>query len=192
LSIMEEVRYDSAFSFCFSPRRNRAAAMGDRSTAASPDAAAPAPGLQDRHGRERSRRSRRDVEVLVEGPARGSPRLCGRTPCFKMVNFTRAGGAVRSGRSRWLSAARAHSLGEESRGKNERDAVAGLPSTHYEIPDRHPEAERPPASDMDRRARGQRNRDRLERVETARPMTHDLLKSVPRETKPVCASGNRI
>jgi tRNA-2-methylthio-N6-dimethylallyladenosine synthase len=123
LSIMEEVRYDSAFSFCFSPRPGtRAAAMGDRGDpAVAGERLRRLQALQDRHGRERlAAVVGRDVEVLVEGPSTRDPRrLCGRTPCFKMVNFTPGGGG---GPLRTVSVVSAgeHTLSGEERQSGEK------------------------------------------------------------------------
>jgi tRNA A37 methylthiotransferase MiaB len=58
----------------------------------------------------------REVEVLVEGAsARGDGRLCGRTPCHKMVNFVPAGGNGPL-RNVLVTSAGAHSLVGEERG----------------------------------------------------------------------------
>jgi tRNA-2-methylthio-N6-dimethylallyladenosine synthase len=97
LSIMEEVRYDSAFSFCFSSRPGtRAEKLGDRvDPAESRERLQRLQALQERHGRERlGEMVGRDVVVLLEGSSTRDPeRLCGRTACYKMVNFAPAGGA---------------------------------------------------------------------------------------------------
>lgn len=94
LSVMEEVRYDSSFSFRFSPR------PGTR--AASMDGAVPGDvarerlsllqALQGRHSRERLGACvGTEMEVLVDGPSAKDPaRLSGRTPCHKVVNFSPA------------------------------------------------------------------------------------------------------
>jgi tRNA A37 methylthiotransferase MiaB len=46
--------------------------------------------LQGRHSRERLAACvEKEMEVLVEGTSTKDPkRLCGRTPCYKTVNFT--------------------------------------------------------------------------------------------------------
>ena len=94
LTAMEEIRYDSAFSFRFSPRPGtRAAAMEE--AVPEPEARERLVRLQElqrRHTRERLGECvGTDTEVLVEGPsARDPSRLCGRTPCYKMVNFAPA------------------------------------------------------------------------------------------------------
>ncbi len=91
LEVVEEVRYDSAFTFVFSPRRETEAATLDEQV--------PHPVKQERMGRlvelvqrcatERAQRFvGREVEVLVEGPSRTDPtRLRGRTRHNKTVNF---------------------------------------------------------------------------------------------------------
>ncbi len=93
LSLMEEVRYDSAFSFCFSPRPGtKAAGLGDRvDPAESRERLLRLQALQERHGRERMEEAvGTEVVVLVEGTSAKDPEmLCGRTPCHKMVNFTK-------------------------------------------------------------------------------------------------------
>jgi tRNA-2-methylthio-N6-dimethylallyladenosine synthase len=102
LSVMEEVRYDSSFSFCFSPRPGtRAAEMGGRvAPAESRERLRTLQALQDRHSRETLKEAvGKEVEVLVEGASAKDPgKLCGRTPCHKMVNFTpgRSGGPLRT------------------------------------------------------------------------------------------------
>jgi tRNA-2-methylthio-N6-dimethylallyladenosine synthase len=91
LEVVDEVGYDGAFTFIFSPRRGtEAAEMGDR---------VPHPvkrermqrlvELVQRRARERAQRFvGRTVEVLVEGPSRTDPsRLRGRTRHNKTVNF---------------------------------------------------------------------------------------------------------
>jgi tRNA-2-methylthio-N6-dimethylallyladenosine synthase len=92
LTVMEEVRYDSSFSFRFSPRPGtRAAGM--------PNTVAPAEAserltrlqaLQGRHTRERFAACiGKEMEVLVEGTSAKDPtQLCGRSPCYKTVNFS--------------------------------------------------------------------------------------------------------
>jgi tRNA-2-methylthio-N6-dimethylallyladenosine synthase len=91
LEVVEEVRYDSAFTFVFSPRREtEAATMGEQVAH---------PVKQERMGRlvelvqrcaaERAQRFvGREVEVLAEGPSRTDPtRLRGKTRHNKTVNF---------------------------------------------------------------------------------------------------------
>jgi tRNA-2-methylthio-N6-dimethylallyladenosine synthase len=97
LSIMEDVRYDSAFSFCFSPRPGtRAAGMEGRvDPAESRERLRRLQALQGRHARERLAAAvGGKFEVLLEGASARDPgMLCGRTPCHKMVNFTPGGGS---------------------------------------------------------------------------------------------------
>ena len=118
LAIMNEVKYDSVFSFCFSARPGAAAAKMENRV--DPAVAAERLGrlqaLQDRHSLERLESFVGEtVEVLVEGPSARNPMdLCGRTPCFKMVNFTPAGG---TGPFRFVdvSAAGRHTLSGKER-----------------------------------------------------------------------------
>jgi tRNA-2-methylthio-N6-dimethylallyladenosine synthase len=91
LEVVDEVGYDSAFTFIFSPRRG--------TEAATMDGALPHPVKRERMGRlvelvqrrahERAQRFvGRTMEVLVEGPSRTDPaRLRGRTRHNKTVNF---------------------------------------------------------------------------------------------------------
>jgi tRNA-2-methylthio-N6-dimethylallyladenosine synthase len=91
LAVAEEVGYDSAFTFVFSPRRGTAAAEYDEQV--------PYPVKRERMERlvevvqrraaERAQRFvGRTVEVLVEGPSRTDPeRLRGRNRHNKTVNF---------------------------------------------------------------------------------------------------------
>jgi tRNA-2-methylthio-N6-dimethylallyladenosine synthase len=97
LEVVDEVGYDSAFTFVFSPRRGtEAASLPDQ---------IPHPVKQERIGRlvelvqrRALERSQRFVgttqEVLVEGPSRTDPaRLRGRTRHNKTVNFSGLAGA---------------------------------------------------------------------------------------------------
>jgi tRNA-2-methylthio-N6-dimethylallyladenosine synthase len=91
LEVVEEVGYDGAFTFVFSPRRG--------TEAADLGGALPHPVKRERmerlveavqrRARERAQRFvGRDVEVLVEGPSRTDPtRLRGRSRHNKAVNF---------------------------------------------------------------------------------------------------------
>jgi tRNA-2-methylthio-N6-dimethylallyladenosine synthase len=93
LEVVEEVGYDAAFTFVFSPRRGTEAA-------AITDGLVPHPvkvermqellEVVQRRARERAQRFvGRTLEVLVEGPSRTDPeRLRGRTRHNKAVNFT--------------------------------------------------------------------------------------------------------
>jgi tRNA-2-methylthio-N6-dimethylallyladenosine synthase len=91
LAVAEEVGFDGAFTFVFSPRRGTEAA-------ALPDDVAPAVKAErmerlvevvQRRARERAQRFvGRELEVMVEGPSRNDPaRLRGRTRHNKVVNF---------------------------------------------------------------------------------------------------------
>lgn len=92
LAVMEEVRYDSSFSFRFSPRPStRAASLpGAVPQEVSGDRLSRLQSLQDRHSREiLAACIGRDMEILVEGKSARDPgMLCGRTPCHKIVNFS--------------------------------------------------------------------------------------------------------
>jgi len=118
LAIMEEVKYDSAFSFCFSARPGtRAAKMENRvDQAAAAERLRRLQALQDRHSLERLENFvGKTVEVLVEGGSARNPNdLCGRTPCFKMVNFAPTGGTGPL-RTIAVSAAGRHTLSGEER-----------------------------------------------------------------------------
>ncbi len=118
LAVMEEVRYDSCFSFRFSSRPGtKAAAMeGAVAPEVSSERLRRLQDLQDRHTRERLEAcAGAETVVLVEGrSARDPARLCGRTPCYKTVNFTPAPGAGGVFRRVVVRSAGSHSLsGEE-------------------------------------------------------------------------------
>jgi tRNA-2-methylthio-N6-dimethylallyladenosine synthase len=93
LDVVQEVGYDSAFTFVFSPRRGTRAAD-------ITDGVVPHPVKIERMGRllevvqsrARDRAQRfvgREMQVLVEGPSRNDPdRVRGRTRHNKVVNFT--------------------------------------------------------------------------------------------------------
>jgi tRNA-2-methylthio-N6-dimethylallyladenosine synthase len=92
LAVMEEIRFDSSFSFRFSSRRGtRAASMEEK--VGEQDAAERLRRLQDlqeAHTRVRlAAQVGREVTVLVEGSSARDPGMrCGRTACNKTVNFT--------------------------------------------------------------------------------------------------------
>jgi tRNA-2-methylthio-N6-dimethylallyladenosine synthase len=118
LSVMEEVRFDSSFSFRFSPRPGtRAAGMtGGVDPSESGERLRTLQEMQDRHTRERLAGAVGGTfPVLVEGESARDPgKLCGRTPCHKMVNFTPGpgNGALREV---FVSSSAAHSLSGEER-----------------------------------------------------------------------------
>src|SRR5947209_862902 len=93
LEVVDEVGYDSAFTFIFSPRRGtEAAGLGEgvvlhRVKVARMERLVE---LVQRRATERSQRFvGRTLEVLVEGPSRTDPsRLRGRTRHNKVVNFS--------------------------------------------------------------------------------------------------------
>jgi len=93
LQVAEQVGYDSAFTFVFSPRRGTEAAELSEGVVPHPVKVARMERLLEvvqRRARERAQRFvGRTVEVLVEGPSRTDPeRLRGRTRHNKAVNFT--------------------------------------------------------------------------------------------------------
>jgi tRNA-2-methylthio-N6-dimethylallyladenosine synthase len=97
LEVVEQVGYDSAFTFIFSPRRGTEAA-GYTEQLPHPVKRARMERLVElvqRRATERSQRFvGRTVEVLVEGPSRTDPsRLRGRTRHNKTVNFSGAAAA---------------------------------------------------------------------------------------------------
>ncbi len=92
LEVVEEVVYDSAFTFMFSPRRGTEAAEITAGLVEHPikvQRMARLLELVQRGARERAQRFvGRTLEVLVEGPSRTDPdRLRGRTRHNKVVNF---------------------------------------------------------------------------------------------------------
>jgi tRNA-2-methylthio-N6-dimethylallyladenosine synthase len=92
MEVVEEVGYDSAFTFIFSPRRGTEAAELTEGVVAHPVKVERMERLLElvqRGALERARRFLgRTVEVLVEGPSRTDPaRLRGRTRHNKVVNF---------------------------------------------------------------------------------------------------------
>jgi tRNA-2-methylthio-N6-dimethylallyladenosine synthase len=92
LEVVDEVGFDSAFTFVFSPRRGtEAATIGDGvvAHAVKIERMERLVELVQRHAGERAQRFvGRTVEVLVEGPSRTDPsRLRGRTRHNKVVNF---------------------------------------------------------------------------------------------------------
>jgi tRNA-2-methylthio-N6-dimethylallyladenosine synthase len=93
LEVAEEVRYDAAFTFIFSPRRGTEAAAIGESLVAHPVKVERMQRLLEvvqRGARERSQRFvGRTLGVLVEGASRTDPeRLRGRTRHNKVVNFS--------------------------------------------------------------------------------------------------------
>jgi tRNA-2-methylthio-N6-dimethylallyladenosine synthase len=93
LEVAEQVGYDSAFTFLFSPRRGTSAAELTEGLVSHPVKVQRMERLLEvvqRSARERAQRFvGRTVEVLVEGPSRTDPeRLRGRTRHNKAVNFS--------------------------------------------------------------------------------------------------------
>jgi tRNA-2-methylthio-N6-dimethylallyladenosine synthase len=92
LEVVEEVGYDSAFTFIFSPRRGTTAAELSEGLVPHPVKVQRMERLLEavqRHAYARAQRFvGRTMEVLVEGPSRTDPdRLRGRTRHNKVVNF---------------------------------------------------------------------------------------------------------
>jgi tRNA-2-methylthio-N6-dimethylallyladenosine synthase len=91
LEVTDEVGYDGAFTFIFSPRRGTEAAEMEAMVphAVKRERMERLVELVQRRARERSQRFvGRTMEVLVEGPSRNDPaRLRGRTRHNKTVNF---------------------------------------------------------------------------------------------------------
>ncbi len=93
LEVVQEVGYDGAFTFVFSPRRGTEAAAIASGLVPHPvkvERMEELVELVQRRARERAQRFvGRTLEVLVEGPSRTDPeRLRGRTRHNKVVNFT--------------------------------------------------------------------------------------------------------
>ena len=92
MEVVEEVRFDSAFTFAFSPRRGTEAATlpGQVPAEVKRERMERLVAAVQRHATERAQRFvGRTLEVLVEGPSRTDPaRLRGRTPHNKTVNFS--------------------------------------------------------------------------------------------------------
>lgn len=114
LSVMEGVRYDSAFSFKFSPRQGtRAASMAG---SVPPNVAGGRlqrlQSVQAAHTRERLAACvGREMVVLAEGrSARDATQLCGRTSCYKVVNFSPEEARTGLFRRVFIRSAGAHSL----------------------------------------------------------------------------------
>src|SRR5207302_10910697 len=98
LEVVDEVGYDGAFTFLFSPRRGtEAATMTDGVVPhlVKVERMERLVELVQRHARERAQRFvGRTVDVLVEGPSRtDAARLRGRTRHNKVVNFAGVAGA---------------------------------------------------------------------------------------------------
>ncbi len=92
LEVVDEVGYDGAFTFVFSPRRGTEAARSARAASARRSRSSGWSGWWSWCSAARKARAQRfvgrTVEVLVEGPSRTDPaRLRGRTRHNKTVNF---------------------------------------------------------------------------------------------------------
>ena len=94
MSLLEAVRFHSAFSFCFSPRPGTPALrLLERDQEVPKDISKQRLAVYQARQRTISLANNRQMEgrvldVLVEGPGRhGEGIICGRTSCFKTVNF---------------------------------------------------------------------------------------------------------
>src|SRR3954466_2911694 len=118
LEVVEEVRYDSAFTFIFSPRRGTTAAElpGRLPHEVSRERMERLVEAVQRIATERAQRFvGRTEEVLVEGPSRTDPaRLRGRTRHNKTVNFTGLAAAGERADGEIASATSATLAGEEA------------------------------------------------------------------------------
>jgi len=98
LEVAEEVGYDGAFTFIYSPRRGTEAALLEKRIphAVSVQRMTRLVEVIQRRAAERAQRFvGRTLQVLVEGPSRNDPaRLRGRSRHNKVVNF---GGAAQAG-----------------------------------------------------------------------------------------------
>jgi len=92
LAVVDQVRYDSAFTFIYSPRRETAAVTleGQVPSEVSRERMERLVEMVQRHAGERAQRFvGRTLEVLVEGPSRTDPsKLRGRIRHNKTVNFS--------------------------------------------------------------------------------------------------------
>jgi tRNA-2-methylthio-N6-dimethylallyladenosine synthase len=118
LEVAEEVRYDAAFTFVFSPRRGTEAAGIVDGVVAHPVKVERMQRLLEvvqRGARERAQRFvGRTLDVLVEGTSRTDPqRLRGRTRHNKVVNFSGLAAAGETTRVRIDSATSQTLAGEE-------------------------------------------------------------------------------
>jgi len=118
LAVVDAVRYDSAFTFIFSPRRGTEAAAIADGVVAHPVKVQRMERLVERvqeHARERAQRFvGRTVEVLVEGASRtDADRLRGRTRHNKVINFDGLAGAGELTHVRVTGATSQTLIGEE-------------------------------------------------------------------------------
>jgi tRNA-2-methylthio-N6-dimethylallyladenosine synthase len=124
LSLLDDVQYDTVYSFAYSPRpETRALELEDRVPLA--DKMSRLGRLQEKQKSIQQRRNRawlgREVEVLVAGPSKRDPkRWTGRTPENRVVNFAGISGPGRLERVH-VSGATAYSL----RGELVRSAASG-------------------------------------------------------------------
>ena len=104
LAVVNEVRYDSAFTFIYSPRRETEAATlpGQIPHEVASERMGRLVEAVQRHASERAQRFvGRTMDVLVEGPSRTDPsKLRGRTRHNKTVNFAGVAAPGRAHRGR--------------------------------------------------------------------------------------------
>ena len=119
MEVVDEVGYDGAFTFIFSPRRGTEAGAISEGLVPHPlkvERMERLVELVQRRARERAQRFvGRTLEVLVEGPSRTDPdRLRGRTRHNKVVNFT---GLAAAGELTpvWIQSATSQTLTGEER-----------------------------------------------------------------------------
>jgi tRNA-2-methylthio-N6-dimethylallyladenosine synthase len=120
LEVAEQVGYDSAFTFIFSPRRGTTAAELTEGLVPHPVKVERMERLLEvvqRRARERAQRFvGRTVEVLVEGPSRTDPeRMRGRTRHNKAVNFSGLAAAAGELTEVQITAATSQTLSGEER-----------------------------------------------------------------------------
>jgi tRNA-2-methylthio-N6-dimethylallyladenosine synthase len=130
LSLVEEARYDSAFTFQYSPRPMTAAASFDEQLPKEvvQERYDRLTELQERIGLERNRTMVGTTqEVLVEGSSKKDPdRLTGRTRNNKLVHFTSDGAAEGSFRTVAITGAHSHFLEGDIVGVRAQDARRSL------------------------------------------------------------------
>jgi tRNA-2-methylthio-N6-dimethylallyladenosine synthase len=118
MEVVEQVRYDSAFTFIFSPRRGTLAAEldDDLSHEVKRERMERLVAAVQRHATERAQRFvGRTMEVLVEGPSRTDPaKLRGRIRHNKTVNFAGMASAGELAEVEIASATSTTLAGEES------------------------------------------------------------------------------
>jgi tRNA-2-methylthio-N6-dimethylallyladenosine synthase len=130
LSLVEEARYDSAFTFQYSPRPMTEAASfeGHLPKEVVQERYNRLTTLQERVGLERNQEMVGSTqELLVEGSSKKDPnRLTGRTRNNKLVHFWSDGADEGSFRSVTITGAHSHFLEGDVTGRRERGRARGL------------------------------------------------------------------